>query len=108
MLNDSQNQPLAEQGNSAPSVTNFNCYRESSKFFLLISQSSRNLASICLDASYPLRDLSHSRIDEERFNEYSYHELLRVIGDAEEEAQKLARQCAEIRRRLTGKEAQDV
>jgi hypothetical protein len=109
MLKQEDKTPKTEQEGTAPSVTNLNCYRESSKFFLLIHQSTSTLLNISLDVSYPMRDFCrYHKADEKEYDDYSFKALIKEINKAEEEAQKLARQCAEIRRRLTGKEAQDV
>jgi hypothetical protein len=109
MTTENKKQPLAEQESYALSITNKNCYPEVSKFFLLIHQSTCSLQNILMDASYPMREFRHlAHVQSEALDEYTYKELMILIDKSEQEAEKLARQCAEIRRRLTGKEAQNV
>lgn len=109
MTTENKKQPLAEQESYALSITNENCYTESSKFFLLIHHSTTSLLDISLDASYPLRDFCRlSQANDKEPDEFYFKNLNRIINRAEEEALKLAKQCAEIRRKLNGKEAQNV
>lgn len=106
---ENKKQPLAEQESYALSITNKNYYTESTNFMVNLHHSIYKFQSVLLGVTYPSRwFFLHYIDDSQQIPQEKIIEFQKILKEAEDEALQLASKCAEIRRKINGKEAQNV